>query len=219
MTTLWLLEGTWGGTWARDCSLGSFRAFLREQGFDCYVVEWSTNVDGVPSLFDAKGNRDWIAAGYALRYRLQGVAPEDRNILCHSHGAGGFLYQAILPDDPPLETIAIRRALSVCSPPRSDLERCAQDAIGLWKIGAWRHIYADGWDKMARFGQMFDGHWGWRRKWEIPEGVFHQVPEKGIGHSGIFTKELRQRFIDSGHFDFLHGIRPAVEPKGHDGPD
>lgn len=203
MTTLHLIEGTWGGDWMRDTSPGSFRAWLESLGFNCIAFRgWSTDVDGVPSVLNAKGNRDWIAGGYALRDRLLRYPYEDRNILCHSHGIGPALYEAAL-NDIESPAVPIRRLLSVCSPPRWDLEQIGKDAMYAGTIGAWRHIYADGWDTWARFGQMFDGHWGWRRHWAVPGMV--NVAERGIGHSGIFRPDMRDRFISGGHLAFLMG--------------
>ena len=201
MTIIHLVEGTWGGDWTHDTGADSFRGWLRRQG--CMSIAfrgWSTDVDGVPSLFDANGNHDWIAGGYALRDRLAQYPYESRNLLVHSHGIAPVLYQCAL-DDPESPAVPIHRLLSGCSPPRKDLERIALKAMEKGTIGAWRHIYADGWDKWARLGQMFDGHWGWRRTWDVPGMV--NAGEKGVGHSGLFTPELRQRFVQGGHLSFL----------------
>ena len=206
MTTLYLVEGTWGGEWARDRSAGSFRWYLTSLGFNTILVPWSTDADGLPSFLDATGNSDWSAGGLGMRLQLKGIPYEDRNVLTHSLGLAPALYAATGAHEeiPPVQ---IRRLLSICPPPRKDLEVLAQHAITGRRIGHWRNVYAQGWDLMARLGQAFDGHWGWRRTFDIESvaGVFNQVGEKGIGHSGMFTGELRQRFVDGGHVDFLHG--------------
>lgn len=205
MTRLWLVEGTWGGDWAEPkIEPGTFRAFLRASGFECARVVWSYDVDGVPSItrHAGDGHRDWIAGGYGIRYRLKDVPFEDRNFLVHSHGIGPVLFQATL-EDPEEPMVPIRRLLSVSSPPRSDMELLGKLALESGSIAAWRHIYADGWDTWARFGQVFDGHWGWQRRWGLEHPHLTQSGEKGVGHSGIFTEPERHRFLDNGHFDFL----------------
>lgn len=215
MTRLFLIEGTWGGAWALNAASGvdSFRVFLQQQGFDCHRVIWSFDVDGIPSVsrHAGEGHRDWIAGGYGLRYRLRDVPLKDRNILLHSHGIGVVLEELTVDEDPDDPIVPINRLLSVCSPPRSDMETLGQLALDSGALGAWRHLYADGWDKWARLGQMFDGHWGWRRDWNITHPQFQQLGEKDVGHSGLFDADKRQRFVDHGHFAFLQG--PVVMPR------
>jgi hypothetical protein len=212
VTTIHLVEGTWGGDWTVDTGPESFRAWVRQ--YDCLSIVfrgWSTDVDGVPSLFDRSGNYDWIAGGYALRDRLAAYPYERRNLLVHSHGIAPVLYQCALTD-PECPAVPIRRLLSVCSPPRKDLEAVAKHAMAAGMIGAWRHIYAGGWDSMARFGQVFDGHWGWRRTWDVPGMV--NVAEQGVGHSGLFTPAYRERFREGGHLAFLTSTVPPEPSNG-----
>jgi hypothetical protein len=190
VTTLVQIEGTWGGAWTCD---PDFQAFLTANDFKPIRFQgWSCDVDGLPNPLD-NGNSDWVAGGYALGYKLEQMPYEQRNILCHSHGLGPVLYQATIYGIP------VRRVLSVCSPPRKEFRDMAKDAR--LKIGRWRHIYSNSWDFWARAGQAFDGSWGWERN--IP-GAHENVGEPSIGHSGIFTAEHRNKFKDSGHFDFLH---------------
>jgi hypothetical protein len=202
-TTLYLSEGTWGGKWARDTSVDGFRVFLRMQGFRCSIVEWTNNVDGEPDLLAAKGNRDWIAGGYAERYRFRHEPFEDLNALTHSHGIGPVLYQATLEDiDEPI--VPIRNVLAICPPPRKEFLAMAQQALERGTIAALRVIYADGWDPWARLGQLGDGHFGWRRDWSaVTHPHFSQRGEKHVGHSGMFTPENRSRLVDRGDLAFL----------------
>jgi hypothetical protein len=206
-TRLWLVEGTWGGDWAQPDH--DFRAFLTGNKFSCARVVWSFEVDGIPSISTRGGqneNRDWIAGGYGLRYRLAQVPFEDRNVLCHSHGIGPVLYQATL-EDPEEPIVPIRNLLSICPPPRKDMEALGALALQSGAIDRWRNVYAIGWDKWLRPGQLFDGRWGWHLKLAFKHPHFVQVGERKVAHSGIFTEQYRQRFIDDGHFDFLHGTR------------
>jgi hypothetical protein len=206
-TTLYLSEGTWGGTWARDTSPDSFRVFLRLRGFRCSIVEWSLNVDGEPDPLAAKGNRDWIAGGYAERYRFRHEPYEDLNVLTHSHGIGPVLYQATLEDtDEPI--VPIRNVLAICPPPRKEFVTMAQQALERGTIAALRVIYAGSWDAWARLGQLFDGHLGWRRDWSaVIHPHFSQRGEQGIGHSGLFDRAHRSRLVANGDLTFLQQAR------------
>jgi hypothetical protein len=64
---------------------------------------------------------------------------------------------------------------------------------------------------MARLGQVFDNHWGWRRDWSELDGVrgFAQRGEKDVGHSGIFKPEEWHRFETNGAFALL--TEPVIE--------
>jgi hypothetical protein len=194
MTTLFLIPGTWGGGWTQETDPDSFRVFLRLMGFRCSRIEWSENVDGVPDLLAAEGNRDWIAGGFAVRYRLRDEPYENRNVLTHSHGIGSLLYAMTYPDrdEPP---ILIRNALCICPPPREEFLTMAMTAMRFGMIASLRVVYADGWDLWARLGQIGDGHWGWRRSWDIQHPRFVQHGIKGIGHSGVFEHGKRGEIV------------------------
>jgi pimeloyl-ACP methyl ester carboxylesterase len=193
-TTVVLVEGTWGGTWASDpCS--PFRDLLRRRGFAGVLFEgWTTDVDGVPSLWRRTKHADWIAGGHALAYFLERLPIEDRNLIAHSHGANVVLYACAL------HQIPVRRLITVCSPVRRDMQVTADQAKP--HIGRWRHISSNKADKMQRLGELFDGHFGWgERKWaQADENL--SIP--GIGHSGLLNEP---RFLDlwptDGMFDFL----------------
>jgi hypothetical protein len=193
-TTLFLIAGTHGGAWAQETDPQSFRVFLRLMGFRCSRIEWSENVDGVPDLLAAAGNRDWISGGYAVRYRLRDVPYEDRNFITHSHGIGPLLYSTTFQDadEPP---VPIRNALCICPPPREEFIRMATTALETGMLASLRVIYADGWDLWARLGQIGDGHWGWRRSWDLHDPRFVQHGIKGIGHSGVFEHGRRGEIV------------------------
>jgi hypothetical protein len=194
MTSLFLLAGTWGGAWTQDTDPDSFRVFLRLMGFRCSRIEWSENVDGVPSVLAAAGNRDWISAGYATRYRLRGLPYEECNCLTHSDGIAGLLYATTYPDrDEP--AIHIRNAVCICPPPREEFLMMAKTALTLGTLASLRVVYADGWDMWARLGQIGDGHLGWRRKWDLEHPRFVQHGIKGIGHSGVFEHGRRGEIV------------------------
>jgi hypothetical protein len=184
-TRLFLIAGTWGGGWTEETDPQSFRVFLKLLGFICSRIEWTDNLDGVPDLLAAEGNRDWIAGGFSTRYRLRNEPYENRNVLTHSHGIGSLLYAMMYPDsdEPP---ILIRNAVCICPPPREEFLTMAMTAMRFGMIASLRVVYADGWDFYARAGQVFDGHWGWRRSWDLEHPRFVQHGIKGIGHSGVF---------------------------------
>lgn len=211
-TTLIVIEGTWGGRWARSDS--AFRAFLDKQGFDVFRFRgWSGNIDGVWTPLSADGDADWSSGGYALAYFLKKFPYEDRNLLCHSHGINVALYQANCENDDCGNRVAlpVRRLLSVCSPVRKTMQPLARTAIRSTAcdgsverpmIGRWRHIYASDWDLMQRMGEMFDGKVGWTRKWK---DAHENVGVKGVGHSGLLMNpDYFLNWIDDGHIDFLH---------------
>jgi hypothetical protein len=182
MATIVLIEGTWGGAWARPGA--ACRTALEKAGHTTILFQgWSGDIDGIPDLFDRGGNSDWEAGGYGLRYFLRAVSGQDVIALAHSHGINPLLYQATLPANglPPL---TIRALVSVCSPSREDMQERAREAMRLGKFGHWRHLYADGWDFMARAGELFDGHFGWRRVWPAAS---ENVPFKGVGHSKLLN--------------------------------
>jgi hypothetical protein len=208
--TVVLVEGTWGGDWAKPGS--AFRAMLEARGFTVLRFEgWTENIGGVPNLLSRGKDRDWWAGGYALGYLLKALALCDRNVICHSHGIGPVLYQAATAGQLP-----INRLVSVCSPVRADLQDVANNAIG--RIGRWRHIASANGDFMQWAGELFDGHIQLAR-----ERRWHQAHENliipGIGHSKLLNDD---KFIGTapsyddglwstdGMLDFLRGGEPTA---------
>lgn len=192
MTTVILIEGTFGGDWAKPRS--KFCRMLRANGFNPIRFDgWTTNVGGVPNILERGKHRDWIAGGYGLGYFLRDLPLESRNIVCHSHGLMPVLYQGVRVKQP------IRRLISVCSPVRGDMQTQANGAKK--RIARWRHIASVGGDPWQRLGELFDGHFGWGdRNWPQAENM--QIPE--IGHSKLLNDP---KFLDlwktDGMLDFL----------------
>ncbi len=203
ITNVVLVEGTFGGDWARSRS--AFSRLLRIHHFAPMRFQgWTGNLAGVPLNFRSKGeHRDWIAGGYALSYFLRGLDYADRNLIVHSHGLAPVLYACVR------EKVDIRRLVSVCSPVRRDLQRQAAGAVQ--RIGRWRHVSSNDGDFWQWAGELFDGHiqWGRERAWKQAHENL-RIP--GIGHSRLFND---RRFLDlwqtDGMFDFLRaqGVQGA----------
>ena len=174
-TTLILVTGTWGGTWAQQGSM--FRLLLASERIrvpECF--EWSGDVSGVPSLTANGRHSDWRAGAASLTYFLRGFPYEQRNVLCHSHGGQLAAYAAAEKD------CWIRRLLTISTPVRSDM-------LPVWvqakpNIGHWTHVASKRGDWMLRLGEMFDGGWGWRRT--MPSADCNILIPR-IGHSGLLT--------------------------------
>jgi hypothetical protein len=217
-TRLFLHEGTWGGKWARERGPNTFRDRLQGRGFDSSIVVWSLDVDGTPDIGPpllGTRNTDWVAGGYADRYKMRGESYDRRRKLTHSYGLAPVLFQAT-HDDPDEPIVPIARVVAVCPPPRQELLDRARLALERGTIGKLFVIYADGWDLWARLGQVFDNHWGWRRDWSDLQGVrgFEQHGEKNVGHTGIFETAEWDRFDRNGAFDFLSedvGAEPVLD--------
>ncbi len=184
MTTVCLLiEGTFGGDWAKPSS--RFCRLLRAQGLEVQRFEgWTLGVGGVPNLLSSGKHRDWIAGGYALADRIRlirALRPGVRIVIvCHSHGLNVVLYGLIRGD------VSIDRLISVCSPVRHDMQRQATGAAK--RIGRWRHVASSGWDFWQWAGGIFDGVVTFRRPRE-----WHQAHENRLlSHIG-HAKLLRDR--------------------------
>jgi hypothetical protein len=205
-TTVTLVEGTFGGTWAAD-PISPFRVDLRQHDFIALHFQgWTLSVDGVPiDVWQPGRHRDWIAGGYAVSYFLERLPFEDRNLIVHSYGLNVILYALQLRGD----VVPIRRLISVCSPVRRDMQEVADAARPY--VDRWRHIAAGNYDPWQFFGELFDGHVGWNeRKWSQ---AHENVTIPGIGHSKLLSDPA---FVDlwstDGNYDFLRaaGVQPGV---------
>lgn len=193
MRILFLAPGTWHGRWTLPDS--PCRVFLQSRGYDTYVLPWSYDVGGLPNVTnnpEDAGRSDWIAGGYSARFRLDAligrgvVDPSKVDIVTHSHGINLAIFQAINPAIDGSPPIQIRNLISICAPPRHDMQAPYKQARDAGMIGYHRAIYCDGWDPWARFGQAFDGSWGWTREWK---GADKPVPLKDIGHTNLIEDE------------------------------
>jgi hypothetical protein len=198
MTQVILVEGTWGGQWARARS--PFSKMLAENGFAPMRFQgWTTNVSGVPNLFASRKHSDWIAGGYALAPFLRELDYEDRNLIAHSHGLNPIAYACAR------EKVEIRRLVSVCSPVRRDM-RNQMKALAL-RVEQWLHVHAAHADLMQTLGALFSGHLALRRDWRVAgaENVTNlMIP--GIGHSRLLNDPTQfAAWRDCGLLDFLRG--------------
>lgn len=198
MTTVILVEGTFGGEWARAKS--PFCRLLRAHDFAPIRFQgWTGNVSGVPNILSKGHHRDWIAGGYALAYFLDRLDYNDRNLVVHSHGLNPVLYGIVR------EQVRIRRLISVCSPVRRDMQTQASGAAP--RIDRWRAVSSSDWDFWQWAGEVFDGHVQFSRQRCWPQ-AHENTPIARIGHSKLLNDHT---FLDlwrtEGMFDFLRAER------------
>ena len=176
MTSILLVQGTWGGTWAREGT--PFRQMLAAQHVTTLEpFEWSYDLSGVLTWM-GRTHSDWIAGGAALTYYLRGLPYEQRNVIAHSHGGQVAAYAAAHSD------CWIRRLITVSTPVRKDMQDTWAQARP--NIGAWTHVAAKRGDWMIRLGELFDGAFGWTR--QMPSADRNLI-FPNIGHTGLFTDQ------------------------------
>jgi hypothetical protein len=177
-TRVCLVEGTWGAKWAEPGSV--YRKLLCRSRFEIMgrTDFWSGDVSGIPSITSSQKHSDWKIGGAFLAEYLSRKPYEDRNIICHSHGAQVALYAAAC------EGLKIRRLISVCAPVRKDMQSIA--AFAKPNVGFWVHVHAECNDWTQFWGECFDGAFGWTRKQPFAD-VNISIPK--IGHSGLFMDE------------------------------
>lgn len=222
------VHGTWHrhAPWLRHDS--PFLAFLAEHNVrplhpkDPFV--WSGDLNGWQFWrrwgWGSKDGDlgDWMVAGNALRWKLQGEPYADRGLLVHSHG----LWPAI---EAMAQGLAVPWMVSVGSPPRYDLEpRIAQ---ALPQLGSWLHIYDVRQDRWGTGGSFGDGHISLTRAQRFA-GI-HNVqgqtllystllPRRGgndavagIRHSACLVEpDAFHYWIDRHWLDFMAGRSPEV---------
>ena len=156
-----------------------FARFLAQQGLQPARPEtpfvWSGDLQGVP-FFGA--GKDWEAGAQALRYYLEDLPYESRNVIAHSHGGQVALLCAV---DLPLRSLVM-----VGTPVRKDIERRIAP-VAARQIGRCLHLSDAKWDWMGLGGALFDRRLSFRRTFRVPGIVCEQV--HGIGHSGILRDE------------------------------
>lgn len=177
-TPVCLVEGTWGAKWAEAGS--PYRKMLCRNRFEIMgrTDFWSGDISGVPSFTASQKHSDWQIGGAFLSDYLMRKPLEDRNVVCHSHGAQVVLYAAAK------EGLKIHRLITVCAPVRKDMLEIA--SLAKPRIGYWVHVYSKGNDWTQWWGELFDGAFGWTRKQPYAD-VNIAIPN--IGHSGLFMDE------------------------------
>lgn len=135
---------------------------------------WSGDLDGM--FAGKRSHTDWEAAGRSLRYFLQDVPYQDRNILTHSHGLQVALYAAS-------QGTKFRRLISLTGPVRTDMAEVTRRGRG--NIGPWLHVYSP-WDWTQLFGCVLaNGTWSWPSCTHSFADENRSIPK--VGHSGLLT--------------------------------
>lgn len=211
-----LVPGTWAwshhdGTRPRWYKAGSpFVQFLEDHEIEVLSKArpfvWSTDLNGAWIGGGRKQHSDWAAGGQSLSWYLDpafpqvglSLLPEQRQIICHSHGLQVALYAAA-------SGCEIQTLVSVCSPIRRDMMDVAIAARP--RIRCWIHLYSDWSDLTMLWGEVFDGvfkierhaHWyddhGEMRVW-----ADESLGIPGVGHSGLITEP------DRFHLWASHGV-------------
>lgn len=144
---------------------------------------WSTDLEGIPWppwRRRALDRNDWEAGGLALGWYLEHVAPADRVVIAHSHGAQVAAYAAAAG-------CRIDRLITVAAPVRRDLDEVWRAALP--NIGAFLHVYVYG-DRWQIFGALGDGAARWARSMPYAGIVNHGVP--GVSkHSALLADPAR----------------------------
>lgn len=187
MTKLTIVEGTWGGDWAKPGSL--FRQLLAAANIvvDEPPFVWSMNAAGFPRIFDHGKDSDWRAGGYGINLNMQHKPFDERIILAHSYGGNCVAHGLASP-----YAVPIKMLVTVGTPNRHDMDPVWEEAVK--KIGYWVHFHDPKAPLIERWAQVFDGKWDW--PWNAKTGqkhAHHNVPIKGMGHTKVlddpnFTK-------------------------------
>jgi hypothetical protein len=190
-----LVHGTGRGTWAEPDR--PFRALLHDAGLRVIEppFEWSGDLSGIPSFTGTQKHSDWRAGGFALALYLRSLPYEDRNVIAHSHGGQCAAYAAARWG----RLAPIRRLVTVSTPVRSDMEPVWTDAKP--SVGFWLHVASKETDWTARFGQLFDGHIGWKSR-QKQANVNAIIPKFGHSH-GLMDPELVQGWKDFALLEYL----------------
>lgn len=196
MSPVILVEGTFGGDWAKPRS--RFSNMLRKHGLEPVLFEWSRNVDGLPGWLNwwQKGqHRSWISGGKALADKIRVMKlmnPGCRiSVICHSHGVNVVIYAVLRAHDCG-DPIQVDDLVSVCSPVREDMHKQANGARK-YGIRRWRQIASQNGDFMQWAGEVFDGHLqlkGRTREWKQATS---NILLEGIGHSKLLNDADRLR--------------------------
>ena len=158
---------------------------------------WSTDLEGFPWPWRRRAldRNEWDAGGRSLRYYLEAVAPADRTVITHSHGAQVAAYAAA-------GGLSIARLITVAAPVRGDVDPVWRAARP--NIGDWLNIYLEG-DAIQIGGAFGDRVIRWARAMKYPGVVNHGVP--GVrGHSALFEDPACfELWRSQGWIDFARG--------------
>jgi hypothetical protein len=169
-----------GGWWDHNNLPNRFVDYISQQGFQPAKFEsfiWSTDLDGIHPityLFGTKSKHsDWDAGGAALKYFLEDLPLEQRNIISHSHGRQVVLYST-------LHGLQINNYIDISGPIRFDMGHV--DVYARKNIRNFVHVYSK-WDYMQLLGSLFDSKVGFIDHCYLAN-LNIELPYK-YGHSGI----------------------------------
>jgi hypothetical protein len=181
--------------------LGSpFTNYLLRRGFvsveERAIVpfRWSTDYDS-----GRGGREDWIALGYALYYyHVPPLRPElsipgaRTRLICHSHAGNGAFYAASFG-------LKIDCLITVGTPVVGRMDSVVEAARP--NIARWLHLYSKR-DLVQLAGELWDGRWGFRRKFELAD----RNEEMPKGHGDVLRdKDLFPLWVDRGWLAYLRG--------------
>jgi hypothetical protein len=149
---------------------------------DGRLFEWETHLGSSWAFWRRWGWGDravqgWFYAGRSLSYYLDGVLPEERIVVAHSHGGQVALHAAA-------SGLYIHRLLTIGTPVRADMAPIARQARA--NIGKWWHVSDLESDPMAILGMFGDGDVGGRRTFALT-AVDRNVRLEGIRHSRMLN--------------------------------
>jgi hypothetical protein len=169
---------------------------------------WSTDLD-----FGKGEHEDWKALGFALYYyHVPALAPiadggsalalaggipgGSTRLICHSHAGNGAFYAAALG-------LKIECLVTVGTPVVGGMDDVIRKARP--NIARWLHLYSPrDWTQLA--GELLDGRWGWRRKFDKPGMAADVNDEMPRGHGNVLRDEdLFSLWVDRGWFRFIKG--------------
>lgn len=156
---------------------------------------WSTDLDGasvIAYLFKAKQKHtDWLSGGAALKYYLETIPLDNRNIISHSHGRQVVLYAL-------QRGLKINRWLDISGPIREDMDHHTIEVHG--NFDSMMHIYSN-WDWIQILGSLFDNNVGITGFCDIADRNI-KLPHR-FGHSKLFHPDNYMTWVDMGLIKFL----------------
>jgi hypothetical protein len=169
---------------------------------------WSTDYDRGNG-----GKEDWRALGHALFYyhvpplgtSLENIPGNRTRLICHSHAGNGAFYAASYG-------LKIECLVTVGTPVVKGME----DVIAAARpnIKRWLHLYSKK-DKWQLMGELFDGRWGWRRKFDKEGMAADYNLEMPKGHGDVLRDPaLFPLWVDRGWFAYMKGEGNGNQSQG-----